>query len=82
MSASGIRYRRDGVPDPMVDSLLVIIAHVNLVIENIVLGGPTRLCNRSNYSLNALFRPLRTIRDLMKSFVAHVDRFADRVRVS
>ena len=82
MALSGIRYRREGIPDPKPDSLLVIISNVNGAALNIVLGGSHMLRDNNDYALNAIFRPLRSIKDLMKAFMAHVDRHCYSAMVS
>lgn len=82
MSTSDIRRRRDASPGINTDSLLTIIGYVHNAITNTLLSNGSLVRSRTAYAENAMFRPLQSIKDLMESFSAHLERWAHRIKVS
>lgn len=81
MSTSDIRRRRDASPGISTDSLLTIIGYVHNVIINTLLSNGSLLRSHTNFAENAMFRPLQSVKDLMESFSAHLERWAHRIKV-
>lgn len=82
MSISDIRRRRDASPGINTDSLLTIIGYVRNAITNTLLSNGSLFRSHTTYAENAMFRPLQSIKDLMESFSAHLERWAHRIKVS
>lgn len=82
MSTSDIRRRREASPGINTDSLLTIIGYVNNAIINNLLSNGSLFRSHPNYAENAMHRPLQSIKDLMESFSAHLERWAHRIKVS
>lgn len=82
MSTSDIRRRREASPGINTDSLLTIIGYVHNAIINNLLSNGSLFRSHPNYAENAMHRPLQSIKDLMESFSAHLERWAHRIKVS
>lgn len=82
MSTSDIRRRREAIPGINTDSLLTIIGYVHNAIINNLLPNGSLFRSHTNYAENAMHRPLQSIKDLMESFSAHLERWAHRIKVS
>lgn len=48
---------------------------------NTVRSEGTMFSSRKDYPENAMLRPLRSIEGIMESFMAHVERWADKAKV-
>lgn len=82
MSSFDLAWRKDGVPDPTPDSILVILTFVKVAIINTVHGNGSRLDSNKTYAKHAMLEPLESIVEMMKSYMSHLDRYAYKIKVS
>lgn len=81
MHPMDLRRRRDGLPVVNHESLISTINFVEIAIVNTVRSEGTMFSSRKDYPENAMLRPLRSIEGIMDSFMAHVERWADKAKV-